>query len=332
MRHHQLLRWTTGATLLATLCLSYPAAASAQGDYPAKTIRLVAPFAPGGGTDGFARRFMPSVGGGIGPKIIVDNKPGANSIIATQAVTQAPPDGYTLLLQTNSLVVNPFIQKELPFDTAKDLVPVSHLSRTPHVLVVTKSLQAKTLRELVEYGKANPRVLNYGSGGVGSTNHLAGEMFAKLAGLQMEHVAYKGSSEYVRDLTPGTIQMVFAGADQATSLTKAGTVRPIATTGAKRLPELPDVPTMAEAGYPLEIYSWTGVFVPARTPPAIVNKLAQEFAKAARDPKVRQALPAYELIGSTPQEFTDFLKKETLQVGALVKSIDLSAVSQPKRN
>jgi len=263
--------------------------------------------------------------------VIIDNRPGANSILATQTVVQAAPDGYTLLLQTNSLVVNPFIQNKLPFDTFRDLVPVSLVARTPHVLIVSNSMPVKTVRELVEYAKAHPELLNYGSGGIGSTNHLAGAMFAKLAGITMEHVAYKGSSEYMRDLTPGTINLVFAGAEQATTMAKAGTVRALATTGAKRLPELPDVPTMAEAGFPLEIYSWIGILAPARTPAPIVNKLAQELQAAARNPKVAQALSPYELIGSTPEEFGEFLKKESVQVGTLLKGLGLAARSQSKR-
>jgi len=302
----------------------------AEEPYPSKVIKLIAPFAAGGGTDVFARRFLPQIGGGIGSKVIIENKPGANSIVATQAVVQAPPDGYTLLLQTNSLIVNPFLLKELPYDTFQDLAPVSLVARTPHVLVVSNSLPVKSVRQLVDYGKAHPDTLNYGSGGIGSTNHLAGAVFAKLAGIKMEHVAYKGASEYMRDLTPGTISLVFAGADQAVTLAKSGKVRALATTGANRLPDLPDVPTMAEAGFPLEMYSWTGFFAPAKTPQPIIDQLSRDMRAAAQSPQVRKQFSTYELIGSTPEQFADFLNTQTAQVGGLLSELGL-AVSKPRK-
>lgn len=193
-------------------------------------------------------------------------------------------------------------------------------------------MPVKTVGELIAYAKSNPRALNYGSGGVGSTNHLAGEMFVKATGIRMEHVAYKGSSEYMRDLTPGVIQLVFAGADQATSAAKLGTARAIATTGTKRLSELPDVPTMEESGIPLQIYSWTGILAPAQTPVAIIDKLAREMQKAVRDPELKKHLPVHDLIGSTPQEFAKFLEAERVQVAEIVKSINLSSVSKSSQN
>ncbi len=260
--------------------------------------------------------------------MIVENKPGANSIIATAAAIQAPADGYTLLLQTNSLVVNPFVVKNIPFDYQKQLIPITQLSRTPHVLVVSRSVQAKSIRELVEYAKANPGKLNYASAGIGSTNHLAAELFSKAAGVKMEHITYKGSAEVLRDLQPGTIQVFFAGADQAATLTHSGVARALAITSAKRNASLPDVPTFAELGLGVEIYSWTGVFAPAKTPAAIVQKLARAMQAATRENKVREMLSAYEMIGSSPDEFATFLKKEQASVGELLKTLDLTATAR----
>lgn len=316
---------TSGASLALAMVGSNAFAAD---PYPSNTIKLLAPFAAGGGTDNLARRIIPYIGDGIGDRLIVENKPGANSIIATAAAIQAPADGYTLLLQTNSLVVNPFVVKNIPFDYQKQLIPITQLSRTPHVLVVSRSVQAKSIRELVEYAKANPGKLNYASAGIGSTNHLAAELFSKAAGVKMEHITYKGSAEVLRDLQPGTIQVFFAGADQAATLTHSGVARALAITSAKRSASLPDVPTFAELGLGVEIYSWTGVFAPAKTPAEIVQKLARAMQAATRENKVREMLSAYEMIGSTPDEFATFLKREQASVGELLKTLDLTATAR----
>lgn len=300
-------------------------------DYPSRPIRMLVPFAPGGGTDNFARRFLPQLGAGLSEKIFIENKPGANAILATQAAVTSPPDGYTLLLVTNAVTVNPFLQKDLPYDALRDLQPISLVARTAHVLLVSNSLPAKNVRELVDYAKARPGGLNFGSGGIGSTNHLAGELFGKVAGVRMEHIAYKGASEYLRDLTPGTIQVVFGGADQAIQLSKAGTVRALAVTGGKRLIELPDVPTMAEAGYPLEIYSWTGFMASTKTPKHVIQLLAHAMQTVAIQPEVRRQFSPYELIGSTPEQFDAFLKKDQRDLGSLLKSLNLVSEQGTKR-
>jgi tripartite-type tricarboxylate transporter receptor subunit TctC len=325
------LAWRRVAhSLLLTAVMAGHLPAHAQ-DYPSRPVRMLVPFAPGGGTDGFARRFLPQLGSGLGEKIFVENKPGANAILATQGAIAAPADGHTLLLVTNAITINPFLQKELPYDAARDLQPISLVARTAHVLLVSNALPVKNVRELVEYARARPGGLNFGSGGIGSTNHLAGEMFGKVAGVRMEHIAYKGASEYLRDLTPGTIQLVFGGADQAIQLNKAGTARALAVTGSKRLAELPDVPTMAEAGYPLEIYSWTGFMASTKTPKAIVQQVAREMQAAARKPEVQKLLAPYELIGSTSEEFEAFLKKDQRQLAALLKGLNLAAESAAKK-
>jgi tripartite-type tricarboxylate transporter receptor subunit TctC len=183
----------------------------------------------------------------------------------------------------------------------------------------------------VEYGRANQGKLNYGTGGIGTNNHLAAELFMKVSGVQMEHIAYKGSAEFVRDLVPGLLQVGFPGVEQAAQLGKQGTVKVLAVTAAQRSPLLPGTPTMAEAGYPVEIYSWTGFFAPAKTPRDIVTKLSRAFQAATRNPKFKDLTPSYELIGSTPEQFATFLKTENAQMAALLKNVNLAAASAPKR-
>ncbi|HSV78507.1 MAG TPA: tripartite tricarboxylate transporter substrate binding protein [Ramlibacter sp.] len=321
------LKTLGGSALLAGAPLAW-----AQEQYPSRTIKLIAPFAAGGGSDSFARRIVPFLGEGMADQMIVENKPGGNSILATMAVVQAPPDGYTILLQQSTIIVNPFLQKDLPYDRERDLAPISLVARTPHALVVSNTLPVKSVKELVEYAKANPGKLNFGTGGIGTNNHLAAELLMKAAGIKMEHVAYKGASEFVRDLIPGLLHIGFPGAEQAATLAKQGSVKVLAVTSAKRSSLLPDTPTLAELGYPsVELYSWTGFFAPIKTPKEIVQKLARAFQAATRNPKFRELTPSYELLSTTPEQFADFLKKEHAQTAILLKNVDLSAASAPKR-
>lgn len=317
----------TGALLASGLPLS-----QAQEAFPSRPIKLIAPFAAGGGSDSFARRIVPFLGEGLADQVIVENKPGGNSILATMAVVQAPSDGHTILLQQSTIIVNPFLQKDMPYDRDRDLVPITLSARTPHALVVTNSLPVKSVKELVEYAKANPGKLNYGTGGIGTNNHLAAELLAKTAGIKMEHVAYKGASEFIRDLVPGLLHLGFPGAEQAAQLQKQGSVRVLAVTSARRNPLLPDTPTFAELGFPaVELYSWTGFFAPARTPKEIVQKLARAFHGATRNPKFRELTPSYELLAYTPEQFAEFLKKEHAQTAALLKNVNLDTGPAPKR-
>lgn len=321
------LRLLAGAPLLTSTIRPSLAA----DPYPSRPIRLIAPFAAGGGSDTLARRMVPLLGEGLAERMVVENKPGANSILATMAVVQAPPDGYTILLQQNTILINPFLQKDLPYDRDRDLAPLSLLARTPHALVVPNSLQVKSVNELIEYARANPGKLNYGSGGLGTNNHLAAEMLLKAAGIKMEHVAYKGSSEFMRDLLPGVLQMGFPGVDQAAQFAKQGSARVLAVTSSRRSSLLPDTPTLTELGYPVEIASWTGFFAPAKTPQDVQQKLSRAFQGVARNPKFRELTPSYELVGSTPEQFADFLRKESAAMAGLLKNIDLSPASVTSR-
>jgi tripartite-type tricarboxylate transporter receptor subunit TctC len=298
--------------------------ALAQADYPSKPVHVLIPFAAGGGQDAFARIFVPLLTGDVGKRAYIDNKPGGNSVIATEITVHARPDGYTLLQQTNSFTANPVLLKTLTFDSRKDLTPVSLVARTPHVLIVNSKLPAQTVQEFIDVAKSSKTTLNYGSGGIGSTNHLAALLLAKAIGVEMEHIAYKGSSEFIRDLVSGEIQLALGGSGQATSLVKGGgKVRALAVTAASRLPSLPDVPTFKELGLEVEIYSWTGYLAPAKTPSDIIEKLSSIMQATCRDPKVREKFPEHELIGSTPAEFARFLADDFTATAELLKSVKL---------
>lgn len=296
-------------------------------DFPTRPIRLIVPFPPGGATDLTARFFADRVAKNIGQPIVIDNRPGGNTIIATQAVVRAQPDGYTLLWQTNNLTGNPFLykNKKLPFDTMKDLVPISLLARGPHVLAVTPSLPVKNVAELIALAKSEPEKLMIGSTGIGTVNHLAGAMFNTQAGIKMSHIPYKGASEAMPDLIQGRLQVMFPSAMGLDGYVEAGQVKALAVTGSKRSTTWPDVPTIAEQGLPgYEIYIWWGVLAPANTPAAIIDKLNAEFVKAGKellsDPRAKD----FEVVGSTPEEFTDFLNADLAKMSKIISAAGAS--------
>jgi tripartite-type tricarboxylate transporter receptor subunit TctC len=289
--------------------------------YPSRPIRVLIPFAAGGGQDEFARRFLPLLGGGIGSRVIIDNRAGGNGVLATEAVARAQSDGYTLLQQTNSFTTNPALMRRLPYDTLKDFRPISLAARTPHVLLVNKDFPANNVAELVAYATSRAERLNYGSAGIGSTNHVAALMFEKATGLSMEHVVYRGAAEFNNDLIAGRIDLVFGGSTQAVALVEAGLVRALGATAASRLDALPGVPTLREAGFDVEIHSWTGYLAPARTPDAIVAKLSAAIQAACADPRIRAQFPTHELVGSTPQQFAAFVQHELEQLAVLLAAL-----------
>jgi tripartite-type tricarboxylate transporter receptor subunit TctC len=318
-RRH-LLKTAAAVTLASAATLG--GSAIAQDNYPSKKIQMLLPFGAGGGQDEFARRFLPKLNPEISSQIYVDNRPGGNGILATEMATKAKPDGYTLIQQTSSFTTNPFLSKSLKFDTLKDLEPISLVARTPHVLIVRKDFPANTIEEFVAYAKSQPGKLNYGSGGIGSTNHVAALLMEKAAGIRMEHIVYKSATEYNNDLLGGRIDLVFAGAGQGAALANAGSVKAIGVTDEKRLALLPNTPTFKEAKLPdVTIYSWTGYLAPAGTPKPIIEKLAAAMQKAAKDPEVQKAFPAHELIGTTPEEFKTFIAQEYATMGELLKNV-----------
>jgi tripartite-type tricarboxylate transporter receptor subunit TctC len=303
-----------GRRLALAFALQCLAATSFAADYPSKSIRLVVPYAPGGGADSVARIVAKKVSENIGQPIVIDNKGGAGSILGTDIVAKAEPDGYTLLLgQSGPISINPAIYKSLPYDPVKDFAPVTMTTAYPYILVVNADLPVKSLQEFVALAKSKPGALNYGSTGVGAANHLVAEFFSSKAGLKMTHVPYRGTALAVGDLLGGQLTMVFGDPISVLSQMKAGKLRPLAVTSLERSSVAPDVPTVAESGYPgFEALAWHGILAPAKTPPAIVQKLNAEIVKALADPATRKLLEdqAMQTVGNSPEAFAAFIQRD----------------------
>jgi tripartite-type tricarboxylate transporter receptor subunit TctC len=297
--------------------------------YPTKPIRLVVPFAPGGTSSIVARGIGAEMEKGLGHPIVIDNRPGGGGNIAMQEVARAEPDGYTLIIgHLGTLAVNPFMFEKLPFDTNRDFAAVSLLAKVPNIFVVHADVPAKNLREFVALAKKQPGKLYYGSAGNGSAGHLAIEYLKLVAGIDIVHVPYKGTGPNLIDLLAGRTQATSAGTPPLMPHVKAGKLRVIAVGSPKRLPTLPEVATVAEQGYPgFETTQWYGLNAPAKTPAAIIKRLADEAIKAAKHPSVaeRFAVDDAEGIGSTPQEYTDFIAKEQARWGEVVRKANIKA-------
>ena len=313
---------------LAVLAGLMSLAAQAQ-SYPTKPIRLVVPFAPGGTSSIVARGIGAEMEKGLGHPIIIDNRPGGGGNIAMQEVARAEPDGYTLIIgHLGTLAVNPFMFDKLPFDTNRDFAAVSLLAKVPNIFVVHADVPAKDMREFVALAKKQPGKLYYGSAGNGSAGHLAMEYLKLVAGIDVVHVPYKGTGPNLIDLLAGRTQATSAGTPPLMPHVKAGKLRVIAVGSPKRLPTLPEVATVAEQGYPgFETTQWYGLNAPAKTPAAIIKRLADEAIKAAKHPSVaeRFAVDDAEGIGSTPQEYADFIAKEQARWGEVVRKANIKA-------
>ena len=297
--------------------------------FPLKPIRLVVPFAPGGSSSIVARAVAAEMEKGLGQPIIIDNKGGGGGNVAMQEVARADPDGYTLIIgHVGSLAMNPFMYEKLPYDVDKDYLPISLLAIVPAIFVVHESVPAKDLREFVALAKAQPGKLFYGSAGNGSAGHLAMEYLKQATGMDIQHVPYKGTGPNIIDLVAGRTQAASAGTPPLMPHVKAGKLRVIAVGTPKRLATLPDVGTVAEQGYPgFETSQWYGLNAPAKTPEAIIKRLAEEAAKAAKSPKVLERFAAddAEGIGSTPAEYATFVKKEQERWSKVVRAAKIKA-------
>jgi len=321
------LRSQYAVLLTSLLALALPAAqALAQKSYPTKAIRMIVPFAPGGSNDIMGRLVAAKWTESMGQQVVVDNRPGASGIVGTDLAAKAAPDGYTVLVMSLTFTVNPSIRSKLPYDTEKDLVPVTLIASAPLILVVHPSLPVKSVKEFIAYAKANPGKLNFGSGGPGSTPHLAGEMLKTMAGLEMTHVPYKGGGPALADLLGGQIQLMLENIPSTLPFVKSGKLRVLAVTSKKRSPAVPDVPTLDEAalkGY--ELTGWNGLFVPRGTPRAIVNQLHAETVKAlaAADVKERLAAMSAEPGGESAETFAVFIKAEIRKWAKIAKEAGL---------
>src|SRR5262245_46631055 len=304
-------KYAAWALWLAASLICPPAQAD---EYPSRPIRLIVPYAPGGGADSVARIVAKRVGETIGQPIVIENRGGAGSILGTEMVQKAAPDGYTLLLgQSGPISINPAVYKDLRYDPIKDFAPVTMTTAYPYVLVVNAKLPAKSLKEFVALAQSTPGGLNYGTTGIGAANHLVTELFNSKAGLKMTHIPYRGTALAVADLIAGQVSVVFADPISALPHIQAGTLRALAVTSPQRSPVSPEVPTVAESGYPgFDAIAWHGILAPAGTPPEIVKKLHAEIVAALRQPETQTLLvnQAMQTVGNTPEEFAAFIKKD----------------------
>ena len=258
--------------------------------WPARQVQLVVPYAPGGVVDFIGRTVGQRLSTQLGQPVVVDNRPGAGGIIGVDYAARSTPDGYTIVVMDPAIVINPNMQDKVPYDLKKDLQAVAVIGSSPLVLVVNASLPVTTVSQLVDYARANPGKLNFVSAGIGTTPHMAGELLKLRSGVNMVHVPYKGSGPAMADLVAGQVQMGFSSITAALPFIKDNRLRPLATTGSKRSPALPEVPTMVEAGYPnFEVDLWLGIFAPAAVPAPLVTRLNGEIAKALEDPALRSA-------------------------------------------
>ena len=313
------------ALVLAAMALAAALPATAQ-NFPTKPVKLMVGASPGGGTDIVARMLGKELAETMKQPFVVENKPGASNTIAADITAKSPPDGYTLLVATTTgQAIAPHLMK-LSFDPLKDLTPVALVMIVPNVLIVGPAVTAKDVRDLVAQMKAKPGSFYYGSSGSGSTQHLAGEAFKKLAGVQMTHIPYKGSSQAHLDLISGNAQIMFDTTSSAIGQIKGGKVRALAVTSPKRSPELPDVPTLAEAGFPgLEMTTWYGVFAPAGTPKDVVAKLNAEIMKALQTPEVKTRIAglAGEPGTMTIEQFAALNRADSERYAKLVKDASI---------
>jgi tripartite-type tricarboxylate transporter receptor subunit TctC len=283
-------------------------------DYPSRPIHLIVPYAAGGAADSIARILAKRVGKSIGQTVVIENRAGGGSIVGTEFVKKAEPDGYTLLLgQSGPISINPAVYKNLPYDPAKDFAPISFTTTYPYIMVVNPSLGVKTLQEFVALAKSKPGTLNYGTTGIGAANHLVTELFNSKAGIKMTHIPYRGTALAVTDLLAGQVQVVFADPTSAFPHVNSGTLIALAVTSKDRSPVAPAVPTMSESGFPgFDAIGWHGILAPANTPPAIVAKLNTEILEALKDPETRALLEsqAMQIVGSSPEAFASFIKAD----------------------
>ncbi len=291
-------------------------------DWPARAIRVVVPVPPGGGTDILSRTLQPHLSQSLGQPVVVENKPGAGSTLGTEHVVESDPDGYTFLVVDTAIAVNPFLYKKLPYDTVKDLQPVSLIATAPVILVVHPKVPAKSVKELIDLAKAKPGQLNFASGGNGASTHLAVELLKSVAGIDMVHVPYKGTGPAVTDLVGGHVNLLMGGISSARSHVEAGRLRALAVTGDARSSAMPDVPTFKELGYPgVSASSYWGMFAPAGTPKPIVDRMSQAVAKALKIPDVATRLEGlgYVVIGGSPEAYAENLRSEMAKWGPVVK-------------
>lgn len=313
------LRFFCGGLLAALSCLAPTMAAWAQA-YPAKAIRFIVPYPPGGGTDIVARMIAPRMAQGLGQTVVIDNRPGASTVIGTDLLAKAAPDGYTIGLYTT---FDPVFFPKLPFDAFKDFEPITQLVALPFVLVARPSLNVKTVGDLVALAKANPGKLNFASIGNGTPHQIAMEWLKSMAGIDMTHIPYKGVAPAVADLVAGQVDVMFTGTSSAAPHVKAGKLVALAVSSAKRQASFPATPTVAESGYPeFDFITWYGLAAPAGTPRDIVARINQEVAAALNQPETKEKLLGMGVISTptSPAEFAAFVRSEAQKLNNIIRT------------
>lgn len=302
------------------------AAANAQSDWPNRIVKIIVPFPAGGSTDIIAREVAQGLSTKFGQSFIVENRPGAGSTVGTAAVARSPGDGYTFLVTSSHYAIVPSLYEQLQYDPTKDLRGVSLLVNIPVILVATPSLPVKSVKELIEYDRTHPGKLNFGSSGAGGINHLSGELFNNMAGTKLVHIPYKGTAPAMQDLLSGNVQIMFDAISTSLPNIKAGLIKPIAWTGAKPSPSLPDLPTISASGLPgYKTTSWLAMFAPAGTPPELIAKISDEIKVTLNKPEVkeRQVSQGVEIVASTPQELDQIVATALPKWSAFVKQIGI---------
>jgi len=306
----------------AATCLTLSAGQAVAQAYPTKPIKIVVPFGPGGFTDVVARILGVKLGESLGQSVVIENKPGAGSMIGTDQVAKSAPDGHTLLIVSSTHVISPWIYKSVPYDPLKSFAPVTKLVDSPYVLLTNPKVPAKNVQEFIALAKANPDKIHYASSGNGSAQHLIGGMFASMTKTQLKHVPYRSSNLATTDVVAGVVESSFAGVPNALSQVPNGRLNALAVTSAKRIPQLPNVPTMQEAGVPgYDATIWLALLAPAGTPAPIVNKLNAEVAKIMNTAETNKAMfeAGVEVSLSTPEALTQLMTSEMSKWGKVVK-------------
>ena len=322
------LAFLSSAIAFIGLTMLSLASGAARADFPERSVKIIVPFAPGGGTDLIARVLADFMAKDLGQPVMIENKPGAGTIVGTAAAASSAPDGYTLVMATFAHAVNPSINSKLPYDTFKAFAPVALVARSFNIVVVNPKLPFKSLADLIADAKANPGKLNYGSFGIGTSAHLAGEMFKTMAHVDLTHVPYKGSAPAITDLLGGQIQMMFTTVASVASYIEGGQLRALAVTSAQRSPAFPDLPTISEAGVPgYAAESWYGLYAPAGTPPNAVARLNASVAKAIKAGtfKKLETREGLTFSAGTPGDFDRYVRGEAARWRELVTAAHIQA-------
>lgn len=314
--------------MIALLVLGFHSAEGLAQNWPTRPIRLISPFAPGGGADITSRALAQKISGPLGQQVVVDNRGGAGGMIGVDMAAKSPADGYTVVMGTiGPIAINPSLYRKMTYDPMRDLIPVSQAANALNVLVVHPSLPAKNVREMIGLAKTRPGLMNYGSSGPGATDHLAGELFNVIAGVKMVHVPYKGGAPAMLDLISGNVQVVFSTVSTAIGAIEGKRVRALAMTGNQRFELMPDLPTVAEAGLKgFEVNNWYGVFLPAGTPRDIVSRLNVEVVKALAAPDVKKRLIEAGIVAtsSSPEAFSSYVKAEHAKWAKVIKDAGIT--------